>query len=270
MTSFLVKKMDPLLGMLLVIALVSGCSQKGAGNAKSNGLVKEITKTQEFERIMDAGKGKLLVFDMYADWCAPCRLLEPILEKLASDNPGKALFYRINVDNLPDIARIFQVRAIPYVVFVRNKQVATSLRGLQPAESYQEVINGKILLQDTSSTDQQTPEPAAPGSVFKSVSAKEGFSLILETKPFILDVRTEKEFNSGHISGATLIPVDQIADRVNEIASHRNDTIFVYCFSGNRSLAAMRVLSNKGFKYLINLKGGIMDWKRNNLPLTNK
>jgi rhodanese-related sulfurtransferase len=80
-------------------------------------------------------------------------------------------------------------------------------------------------------------------------------------------VRSEQEFRSGHIAGALLFPVDQLADRLGEIAANKNDTVLAYCYSGNRSLAASRVLAKNGFAHVYNLKGGIMGWRREGFPL---
>jgi thioredoxin 1 len=84
--------------------------------------------------------GRLIVFDLYADWCQPCRMLSPMLESIAQENAGRAWFYRINVDNYPAISRQFGVSGIPHVVFIKNGQVLRSLTGLNPSEAYVQAI----------------------------------------------------------------------------------------------------------------------------------
>ena len=61
----------------------------------------------------------LCVIDLYADWCGPCRMLSPILEELASENPD-VKFCKINVDKEPRLAAAFKVESIPLVAFVKN------------------------------------------------------------------------------------------------------------------------------------------------------
>ena len=74
----------------------------------------------------------------------------------------------------------------------------------------------------------------------------------------LLDVRSYDEFDEGHIEGATLIPVDELAERWSEIEEY--DKILVYCRSGNRSVAASDILLDAGFQDVYNLLGGIGAW----------
>jgi thioredoxin 1 len=82
----------------------------------------------------------LIIIDMYADWCMPCRMLSPILKSLASDYQKRALFYKVNIDKSSDIATSFGVRGIPHVVFLKKSENIYALTGLQPRENYEKVI----------------------------------------------------------------------------------------------------------------------------------
>jgi len=75
----------------------------------------------------------------------------------------------------------------------------------------------------------------------------------------ILDVRREDEFNEGHIPGAINISNESIGDKEPEILNDKNQTIYVYCRSGNRSKQAAERLYNMGYKNIIEF-GGIIDW----------
>jgi rhodanese-related sulfurtransferase len=77
----------------------------------------------------------------------------------------------------------------------------------------------------------------------------------------ILDVRTKSEYDSGHIYGATLIPVTDLIARIGELAGHENDPILVYCKSGGRSTTAAGILCNSyDFTRVYNMTGGITAW----------
>ncbi|MFZ1023617.1 MAG: molybdopterin-synthase adenylyltransferase MoeB [Thermoplasmata archaeon] len=78
--------------------------------------------------------------------------------------------------------------------------------------------------------------------------------------PFLLDVREPQEWEIGHLPGATLIPRQQLPDRVTELARARE--VVVYCKSGNRSSQATRFLIELGFNNVRNLTGGIDAWSR--------
>ena len=83
-----------------------------------------------------------------------------------------------------------------------------------------------------------------------------------KTDAVLLDVRTEEEFDSGHIFGAHLIDIRQPSEFMEAIQSlDKNKSYFIYCRSGARSGQACQLLSQMGIASVYNLKGGILDWK---------
>lgn len=83
----------------------------------------------------------------------------------------------------------------------------------------------------------------------------------------LLDVRTPQEYAEGHIKGALNIDVesDDFRNKAEQELS-KDSTILVYCRSGRRSLHAAEILTALGYK-VIDLKGGIIGWKENDLPI---
>lgn len=81
---------------------------------------------------------------------------------------------------------------------------------------------------------------------------------------FILDVRQPEEFRSGHISGARLIPLNELPQRMDELP--KDTDILCVCRSGSRSSAAVGQLNRSGYKAL-NLRGGMMGWQSAGLPV---
>lgn len=75
----------------------------------------------------------------------------------------------------------------------------------------------------------------------------------------LLDVRTQEEFDAGHISGAVLLPNTEIAKGAAEALPDKGATILVYCRSGNRSASASRELISMGYTGVIDF-GGIIEW----------
>ncbi len=76
----------------------------------------------------------------------------------------------------------------------------------------------------------------------------------------LLDVRTDKEYEQGHIPGAVHVPLADIGDRVKKLKKDKE--LVVYCRSGNQSIWAIKRLMGMGYKNLYNLKGGYSAWKR--------
>ncbi len=72
-------------------------------------------------------------------------------------------------------------------------------------------------------------------------------------KPLIIDVRTEAEWNDGHIEGAILIPYALIGEKIETVAKEKSNQIYVYCRSGRRSKIAKENLEKLGYKNVVNL-----------------
>jgi len=105
------------------------------------------------------------------------------------------------------------------------------------------------------------------GAHYRAVSAREGWDAIGTFSPLILDVRTPKEYNRAHLEGAVLIPVQTLQKRLSEIAAHKDDPILIYCATGNRSTVASKILIDRGFSRIFNLRYGIADWYRKKYPI---
>src|SRR5882672_7195211 len=109
-------------GLFAVVAglsflLAAGCGNPSAMN-QSTASVKHITQDEfgaEVTRCTNA-----VVADFYATWCGPCRVLSPMLDKLAGGYADKIKFVKINVDESPGIAQNFQVQAIPTLIFFQG------------------------------------------------------------------------------------------------------------------------------------------------------
>ncbi|OIJ19314.1 rhodanese [Anaerobacillus alkalidiazotrophicus] len=76
---------------------------------------------------------------------------------------------------------------------------------------------------------------------------------------FYIDVREPHEFQDGHINGMVNVPLSQLENNYDIIPKEK--TVVIFCRSGNRSLQAANILKDIGYKDLVNVKGGILDWK---------
>jgi thioredoxin 1 len=87
-------------------------------------------------------KSKLPVFlDFNAEWCVPCKRMAPILEKLAADWEGKAVFYQIDADENADLVMKFGVMSIPTLILVKNGIEIQRATGLQNWEKLIELFS---------------------------------------------------------------------------------------------------------------------------------
>ncbi len=101
---------------------------------------------------------------------------------------------------------------------------------------------------------------------YTPVTAPEAAEILTNLHPFILDVRTPKEYEQLHIKGTYLIPIQELQARISELEAKKYEDIFVYCATGNRSTVAARILANRGFKRIYNLRYGVYDWARQGFP----
>lgn len=95
-------------------------------------------------------------------------------------------------------------------------------------------------------------------NAYSNVTVAQAKSMIDSNLVVILDVRTQAEYDSGHIRNAKLIPSTELPGRLNEL--NKNDSILVYCKSGGRSGPASQTLTDNGFLHVYNMVGGITAW----------
>jgi rhodanese-related sulfurtransferase len=93
---------------------------------------------------------------------------------------------------------------------------------------------------------------------------------LLNQGALVLDVRSQAEFDSGHILDAKHVPQDQLAGSAEALKKYKDKVVIACCESGMRSGAAARVLQAQGFTKVVNLKGGLQAWRTENLPLVKQ
>ena len=106
-----------------------------------------------------------------------------------------------------------------------------------------------------------TPVPTATAAVeYKKISAADAKARMDSGDTIvILDVRTQEEYDAGHIAGAILVPNETIADKQPALLPDLDAEILVYCRSGNRSAQAAKKLIAIGYTNVVDF-GGIIDW----------
>ena len=82
------------------------------------------------QKILKSGLPALV--DFWAAWCGPCKMIAPVVEKMAGQYSGRMKFCKLNVDENPQTAGQFQVMSIPTLLFFKNGQVADKVVGANP------------------------------------------------------------------------------------------------------------------------------------------
>jgi rhodanese-related sulfurtransferase len=101
----------------------------------------------------------------------------------------------------------------------------------------------------------------------KEVGTVAALQLINHKDALIVDVREQDEYDSGHLLNAKLIPLGTIKGRVGELEQYREQPIITVCASGQRSKIAAAQLKNRGFTQAYSLTGGLVAWRKAELPL---
>ena len=76
---------------------------------------------------------QLVLIDLWAPWCGPCRMVAPVLEQLATQYAGRIKVVKVNVDDNPRSAQTYDARSIPTLVFAKDGAVVDRVIGAQPA-----------------------------------------------------------------------------------------------------------------------------------------
>lgn len=83
---------------------------------------------------------RLIVADLYADWCGPCKMIGPYIATLSGEYGDRADFLKINVDNNSELAQRFEANSIPLVLFIKNGKVLESVVGAREKDEYDKLI----------------------------------------------------------------------------------------------------------------------------------
>ena len=96
-----------------------------------------INKNNFQNEIMDSEKTVLL--DFWASWCAPCRMVVPVIEEIAGERPDIKVG-KINVDEQPELASKFSIMSIPTLVVMKNRKIVQQVSGARPKNAILEML----------------------------------------------------------------------------------------------------------------------------------
>lgn len=145
----------------------------------------DVTEADFEQKVIGASMNVPVVVDLWAEWCGPCRMLKPVLEKLADEYQGRFLLAKVDSDQNQDIARQFAVRGIPTVIGIVNGREVARFTGAQPESSVREFLD-KLM---PSPAEDMVREAAAALSAGDVTTALQHLQQALVVDPSHLEAR---------------------------------------------------------------------------------
>ncbi|MDY0323449.1 MAG: thioredoxin [Candidatus Carbobacillus sp.] len=97
------------------------------------------TTDADFAKDVEQGEG-LIIVDFWAEWCAPCRMIAPVLEQLDQEFAGQIQIVKLNVDEHPEAPARFGIMGIPTLLMFKNGEVVDRIVGFQPKDNFVRLI----------------------------------------------------------------------------------------------------------------------------------
>ncbi|MDF5715982.1 MAG: thioredoxin [Rhizonema sp. NSF051] len=98
----------------------------------------EYIQEQEFDSLLTSNE--LVVIDFTATWCGPCKMIAPLIDKLAQEYDGRALVVKVDLDENQNLAKRLSIRSIPVVMIYKNGTLMETLVGVTPYETFTEAV----------------------------------------------------------------------------------------------------------------------------------
>jgi|AZIJ01.1.fsa_nt_gi putative thioredoxin len=120
--------------------LASG-SQVSEGVATMSEHIIDVNEQNFQTAVLEESSQRLVVIDFWADWCAPCKALMPVLEKLAHEYAGQFVLAKVNADEQQNISGQFGIRSLPTVIFMKEGQPIDAFQGAKSEKEIREVLD---------------------------------------------------------------------------------------------------------------------------------
>ncbi len=104
--------------------------------------IRTINNTQEFDNIIK--QNRYVLTEFWAEWCTPCRMVAPVIEKVAEQYRGKINVAKVNIDEQQELAVRYGIQSIPTIILFKEGRVASKEIGVKPLSSFAKMIDSNI------------------------------------------------------------------------------------------------------------------------------
>jgi len=205
-----------------------------------------VIEERDFEREVLRSEQPVLV-DFYADWCGPCKTMEPDVVALAHELNGKAKVVKVNIDRSKLLAQRLRIQSVPTtMVFAGGRIAAAEVGALRKAQLRQMI------------------EPFLPRAE-GALRPMEAAQLLQQRQIVLVDAREPAVFGRMHLPKAINIPLEQIPERLAELHMLPGEPV-LYCRGGEQTKELAARLAEQGTPVAF-LEGGVLAWEAEGLPV---
>jgi len=202
---------------------------------------------KDFEQQVLQSELPVLV-DLYADWCEPCKALEPILNELSSELSGKLKIVRVDIEKNPLLARGFRVQSIPMLVLIHQGRPVDQVMGLVDKKAILELV-----------------QPVLPASS-SELLPKDLAVLIQQKRVLPVDIREASAFARYRIPTAINVPQAEIANQLEQLVPRDGRLRVLYARTTDEAKALAEQLQQQGLQVGF-LNGGFLHWEADGLDV---
>jgi len=205
-----------------------------------------VIEERDFEREVLRSELPVLV-DFYADWCGPCKTMEPDVAALAHELNGKAKVVKVNIDRSKVLAQRLRIQSVPTTMVIHGGRVVAAEVGALRKAQLRQLIEPFL--------------PRAEGAL----RAPEVAQLLQQRQIALVDTRDAPVFKRMHLPGAVNIPLTEIPTRLAELHMLPAEPV-LYCRGGEQTKELAGRLAAEGTPVAF-LEGGVLAWEAEGLPV---
>lgn len=205
-----------------------------------------VIEEKDFERDVLRSEQPVLV-DFYADWCGPCKTMEPEVVALSHELNGKAKVVKVNIDRAKALAQRLRIQSVPTTMVFAGGRIAASEVGALRRDQMRLMIEPFL--------------PRAEGAL----RAAEVAQLLVQRQVALVDTRDAPVYARMHLPGAVNIPMAEIGSRLAELHMLPAEPV-LYCRGGDQCKELAARLAADGTPVAF-LEGGVLAWEAEGLPV---
>lgn len=145
---------------LMAVFCLGICFGQSSDEVPEPSAIIHLTKEDFLKKVADYQSNrewkylgdKPALIDFYADWCGPCKKMEPILEELAAQYNGQIYIYKVDTEKEKEVAAFFRIQSIPYMLFIPQEGQPQQMIGSAPKFYVEKVIQDILLKQQVNDT----------------------------------------------------------------------------------------------------------------------